>query len=139
MNYQRFCKQWYDQAAQSPLSSVTFNNVIVCQSYSLYYNTLLAGYTEVKYQLKESFLHANQIWQTADWNRKCITKRRNKINQVSTIRSKCSVFPTFTQHHVTTWRNNVTQCLTAILIDCKHITTLCLSTLCHEKQVIWTY
>ena len=31
-----------------------------------------------------------------------LQKRRNKINQVSIIRSKCSVFPTFTQHHVTT-------------------------------------
>ena len=45
------------------LRLVPWRSTIVCQSYSLYYNTLLAGNTEVKYQLKESFLHETQIWQ----------------------------------------------------------------------------
>ena len=35
--------------------SVTFHNVIVFQCYSLYFITLLARLTEVKYQLKQSF------------------------------------------------------------------------------------
>ena len=46
---------WYGHPAQSPMSSVTFHNVIVFQCYSLYFNTTLARYTEVKYQLKLSF------------------------------------------------------------------------------------
>ena len=40
---------WYGHPAQSPFSSVTFHNVIVIQCYFLYFNTLLARYTEVKY------------------------------------------------------------------------------------------
>ena len=43
--------------AQSPWSSVTFHNFIVFQCYSLYFITLLARYTEVKYHLKQSFFH----------------------------------------------------------------------------------
>ena len=35
-------------------SSVTLYYLIVFQSYSLYFDTLLAGYTEIKYQLKQS-------------------------------------------------------------------------------------
>ena len=35
--------------------SVTFHNVIVLQCYSIHFITLLARYTEVKYQLKQSF------------------------------------------------------------------------------------
>ena len=35
--------------------SVTFHTVIVFQCDSLYFNTLLARYTEVKYQIKQSF------------------------------------------------------------------------------------
>ena len=34
---------------------------IVFQCYSLYFNTLLARYTEVKYQLKQSFFQEYQI------------------------------------------------------------------------------
>ena len=47
----------YGHPAQSPLSSLTFPNVIVFQCYSLYFNALLVKYTEVKYQLKQSFFH----------------------------------------------------------------------------------
>ena len=56
----------YCQPAQSPLSSVTFHNVIVFQCFILYLNTLFAKYTEVKYQLKQSFLHEYQICRTDD-------------------------------------------------------------------------
>ena len=35
--------------------SMTFHNVIVFQCYSLYFDTLLARYTEVKNQLKQFF------------------------------------------------------------------------------------
>ena len=130
---------WYDHPAQSSLSSVTFHNVIVFPCYHLYFNKLKAKYTEVKYLLKQSlFLHEYQIWWTVEWSWQCFTKRRIIINHVSRIRLKSSIFLTFTQHHVTTERNNVTQWLTAMRIDFKHISPLCLSTLCHEKQVIWT-
>ena len=40
---------WYGHPAQLPLSSVTFHCYV-------YLNTLLARYTKVKYQLKQSFL-----------------------------------------------------------------------------------
>ena len=36
-------------------------------------------------------------------------------------------------------RYNITHWLTAMLKGFKHIFPLCLSTLCHKKQVIWTY
>ena len=48
---------WYGYPAQSPLSSVTFHNVIDFHSYSLYFNTLLTKYTEVKYQPKQYFFY----------------------------------------------------------------------------------
>ena len=35
--------------------TVKLHNVIIFPCYFLYFNTLLAGYTEVKYQLKSSF------------------------------------------------------------------------------------
>ena len=60
-----------------------------------------------------------------------------KENHISIIRLKSSVFPTFMQHHVK--RNNTTQWLTAMLNGFKHISPLCLSTLCHGKQFILTY
>ena len=51
---------WNGHSAQSPLSSMTFHNVIVFQCYSLYFITHLAKYTEVKNQLKQSVLHEYQ-------------------------------------------------------------------------------
>ena len=36
-------------------------------------------YTEVKYQLKQSFLHEYQIWQTAEWNWECFIKGEFKL------------------------------------------------------------
>ena len=59
-------------------------------------------YTEVKYQLKQFFLHEYQIWRTAEWNGQCFTKRRIEINHVSITQLKSSSFPTLTQRHVTT-------------------------------------
>ena len=48
--------EWYGHPAQSPLSSVTFLNVIRCfPCYSLYRNILWAKYTEVKYQHNQVF------------------------------------------------------------------------------------
>ena len=44
------------------VESVTFSNVIDFQCYSPYFNTLSDKYKEVKYQLKQFFLHECQIW-----------------------------------------------------------------------------
>ena len=41
---------------------------------TLYFKTLLAKYTEVKYQLNHSFLHEYQIWRTVEWNWQCFQK-----------------------------------------------------------------
>ena len=41
------------------LSSVKFHNVIIFQCYFLYFYTLLATYTEIKYQLKQYFYFFN--------------------------------------------------------------------------------
>ena len=37
---------WYGHPAQSPIISVIFHNVIVYECYFLYFNTLLARYTQ---------------------------------------------------------------------------------------------
>ena len=45
----------WSPGAVSMLSSVTFHKVIIFQCYFLYFNKLLASYTDVKYQIKQSF------------------------------------------------------------------------------------
>ena len=42
--------------------SVTFHNAIVFQCYSLYFISLLAMYTEVKYQLTQYFFFKNILF-----------------------------------------------------------------------------
>ena len=84
----------YGHPAQSPFSFVIFHNVILFQCYFLYFNTLLARYTEVNANMNIS------IRRTVERNWQCFTKRSDKVNHVSL---------------------NVTQRLAAMLIGCKHI------------------
>ena len=59
----------FGHPAQFPLTSVTFYNVIVFQCCSQNFNTLLAKYTEVKYQLKQSFymnINVDKLWSKID-------------------------------------------------------------------------
>ena len=46
---------WPRSLGASPLSSMTFHDVIVFQCYSLYFNALLSRYTWVKYKLNNLF------------------------------------------------------------------------------------
>ena len=74
---------------------------------------------KVKYQLKQLFLHEYQIWRTVRWNWQCFTKMETLPLPVSIICLKTLAFPTFMPRHFTTLRNNVTQWLTAMIIDLK--------------------
>ena len=91
-----FYKVW------SPLSYVTFHNLIVFPCYYIFHVTL---YTSIHFgpstqnsntNIINSFMHEYQFWGTVEWDWQCFTNRRVKINHVSIICLKSSVFPTYT-------------------------------------------
>ena len=68
-----------------------------------------------------------------------VLKKGEFNNLVSITHSKGSVFPTCTPRHVKRKKSKTTPWLIARIIEIKHISPLCLSTLWHGKKVIRTF
>ena len=112
---------------------------------SLFFNVTLSTLIHFWLGIQKSYTNFNNLFfswisNLPNWWVKLAMfykKMRVKLNHISITDSKSSVFPTFTPRHVK--RKKTTQWSTARIIDFKHISPLCLSTLCHGKQVIRTY
>ena len=107
--------------------AVEFRDVMVFQCYSLYFDTLLARYTEVKYQLKTFFLREFRFDKLLSeiYN---VLQKLSSPNHESIIRLKSSNFHTFIQSHQ---KRNLTT--NAMINDLSALNTFLLS----KNMVPW--
>ena len=107
--------------------AVEFRDVMVFQCYSLYFDTLLARYTEVKYQLK-TFFYASFRFDKLLSEIYNVLQKLSSLNHESIIRLKSSIFHTIIQSHQ---KRNLTT--NAMINDLSALNTFLLS----KNMVPW--